>query len=324
MSNFAIMRSAKLKGMGGVAASLKHAYRERETPNAEAEKTPDNEQIVSKSVDEAMGKLRQNLPEKRRKDAVLAVEYVMTASPEWWKNADKAKQEAFMQRSMDWLKAKYGEQNIVAAVVHRDETSPHLSAFVTPITQDGRLSAKEFIGNRAKMKRDQTTFADAVKDLGLERGLEGSRARHTSIRQYYARVNAKTPEIGSVELPRGRPFEGYKHYGARVVESIRKEANPVINAMAAKADAYDSEKQRANDATKTAEKNRKALLAASQEMLKLRAVAQDKADKGVKLLSIIEQGGDTLQRLQAKLRNDRRQEQQRSEQQRDQGQDLER
>ncbi|MGK3681365.1 hypothetical protein ACSLOD_28220, partial [Escherichia coli] len=40
---------------------------------------------VSKSTDQAMGRVRELLPEKRRKDAVLAVEYVMTASPEWWK-----------------------------------------------------------------------------------------------------------------------------------------------------------------------------------------------------------------------------------------------
>lgn len=323
MSNFAIMRSAKLKGMGAVAASLGHAYRERETPNAEEERTPDNEQLVSGSVNEAMGKLRANLPEKRRKDAVLAVEYVMTASPEWWQQASQEQQKAFVKQSMDWLKAQYGEKNVIAAVVHNDETSPHVSAFVTPITKDGRLSAKEFIGNRAKMKRDQTTFADAVKDLGLERGLEGSRARHTSIRQYYARVNAKTPEIGSLELPRGRPFEGYKHYGARVVESIRKEANPVINALAAKADSFEAAKRQAESATAAAETHRKALKAASNDVLKLRYLVKDKTEKGLELLKIIERGGAKLEGLQTKLRRDSEQQRQQHHQSQ-QGQDLER
>ena len=45
-----------------------------------------------------MGKLRELLPEKRRKDAVLAVEYVMTASPEWWKTASQQQQQAFSSR----------------------------------------------------------------------------------------------------------------------------------------------------------------------------------------------------------------------------------
>ena len=54
---------------------------ERETPNADASRTPDNDHWAAKSTDEAMGRLRELLPEKRRKDAVLAVEYVLTASP---------------------------------------------------------------------------------------------------------------------------------------------------------------------------------------------------------------------------------------------------
>ena len=52
---FAIMRCKKLAKMGNVAASLKHAYRERETPNADASRTPDNDHWAAKSTDEAMG-----------------------------------------------------------------------------------------------------------------------------------------------------------------------------------------------------------------------------------------------------------------------------
>ncbi|WP_241357629.1 plasmid recombination protein, partial [Escherichia coli] len=74
---------------------------------------------------------------------------------------------------------------IVTASIHRDETSPHMTAFVVPLTQDGRLSAKEFIGNKAQMTRDQTTFAASVADLGLQRGTEGSKARHTRIQAFY-------------------------------------------------------------------------------------------------------------------------------------------
>ncbi|WP_425307124.1 plasmid recombination protein, partial [Escherichia coli] len=51
--------------------------------------------------------------------------------------------------------------------VHRDEATPHLSAFVVPLTQDGRLSAKEFIGGGAKKGGDQSTHAGSVKKMGL-------------------------------------------------------------------------------------------------------------------------------------------------------------
>ncbi|MDB7652457.1 MobV family relaxase, partial [Enterococcus faecalis] len=106
-----------------------------------------------------MGRIRELLPDKRRKDAVLAVEYVMTASPEWWKQASQEQQAAFFDQAHKWLADKYGADRIVTASIHRDETSPHMTAFVVPLTQDGRLSAKEFIGNKAQMTRDQTTFA---------------------------------------------------------------------------------------------------------------------------------------------------------------------
>jgi len=185
---FAIMRAKKLNGMGSVAAALQHCYRDRDTPNADAERTADNGHRAAQSTNEAMGKLRELLPEKRRKDAVLAVEYVMTASPEWWTKATSEQQADFFDQAHKWLADKYGADRIITATVHRDETSPHLSAFVVPLTQDGRLSAKEFIGNRSKMTADQTSFAKAVEHLGLERGIERSRATHTSIKQHYAAI----------------------------------------------------------------------------------------------------------------------------------------
>ena len=185
---YAIMRAKKLANMGSVAASMQHCYRERETHNADQERTPDNQHLVAKSTDEAMGKLRALLPDKRRKDAVLAVEYVMTATPEWFAKATPEQEKAFFQQSLQWLADKYGADRIVTASIHRDETTPHLSAFVVPLTQDKRLSAKEFIGSRDKMRADQTSFAGCVADLGLERGIEGSKATHQTIQQHYAAV----------------------------------------------------------------------------------------------------------------------------------------
>ena len=185
---YAIMRAKKLANMGSVAASMQHCYRERDTHNADQERTPDNQHLVAKSTDEAMGKLRDLLPEKRRKDAVLAVEYVMTATPEWFTKATPEQEKAFFQQSLQWLADKYGADRIVTASIHRDETTPHLSAFVVPLTQDKRLSAKEFIGSRDKMRADQTTYAACVANLGLERGIEGSKATHQTIQQHYAAV----------------------------------------------------------------------------------------------------------------------------------------
>lgn len=202
---FAIMRAKKLASMGSVASSMQHNFRERETPNADPERSPDNEHLQAQTTDEAMGKLRELLPEKRRKDAVLVVEYVMTASPEWWKTATEDQQKAFFERSQGWLADKYGKQNILVASIHRDETSPHLSAFVVPKTADGRLSAKDFIGNRDKMRKDQTTFAERVADLGLERGIEGSKATHQRISAHYSALENASRSIPHITVDELKP-----------------------------------------------------------------------------------------------------------------------
>ncbi len=235
--SFAIMRCKKLASMGSAAASLQHCYRERETHNADGNRTSDNQHFAAKSTDEAMGKLRELLPDKYRKDAVLAVEYVMTASPEWWGKASKHEQDDFFKKSQEWLAEKYGVDRIITSTIHRDETTPHLSTFVVPLTKDGRLSAKEFVGGRNQMSKDQTTFANAVKHLGLERGIEGSRAKHTTIKSYYERVNSPIHNTPSIDVPEPTLKDRLdpKSYGKQVASSVLAQIAPGWNSLRAKA-----------------------------------------------------------------------------------------
>lgn len=266
MAAFAIMRAKKLASMGSVAASLQHCYRDRETPNADANRTPANEHRAARGTDEAMGKLRELLPEKRRKDAVLAIEYVMTASPEWWEKATPAQQADFFDRSQRWLADKYGADRVVVATVHQDETSPHLSAFVVPLTKDGRLSAKEFIGDRAKMRKDQTTYAESVRDLGLDRGIEGSRAKHQSIQQYYAAIERGgqplatiTPKAVEPRVLRKGLFSSDVETPEAVAERLTKAVNEGFSGTIATASTAVQERRRAKDMQDTANDLRKRL-----------------------------------------------------------------
>ena len=201
MPNYAIMRCAKLSGMASVCAALQHCYRERETPNADPAQTPKNVHLAAPDVNTAVAMLHGKLPEKRRKDAVLAVEYVMTASPKWWKQASPEAQQAFFARSHRWLVEKYGADRIITATIHLDETTPHLSAFVVPLTRDGRLSAKEMVGDKRQLSADQTSYAEAVASLGLVRGIEGSRAKHQSIRRYYGALDRQIRETDTYITP---------------------------------------------------------------------------------------------------------------------------
>ena len=263
---YAIMRAKKLATMGSVAASMQHCYRERETHNADQERTPDNQHLGAKTTDEAMGKLRDMLPEKRRKDAVLAVEYVMTASPEWFAKATPEQEKALFQRSLQWLADKYGADRIITASIHRDEATPHLSAFVVPLTADKRLSAKEFIGDRKKMSADQTSYAAKMLDLGLERGIEGSKATHQRVQSFYGALErgsvseitisaeAVTPKVLSKGMF-SRTEEAPEAVAARLTAKLRDSLAPTLKnaAMAVQ------ERRRAKEMQDTAQDKAKSV-----------------------------------------------------------------
>jgi len=253
------MRAKKLANMGSVAASMQHCYRERETHNADQERTPNNQHLVAKSTDEAMGKLRALLPEKRRKDAVLAVEYVMTASPEWFATATPEQEKAFFQRSVQWLADKYGADRIITASIHRDEATPHLSAFVVPLTKDKRLSAKEFIGSRDKMRTDQTSYAGRVADLGLERGIEGSKATHQTIQQHYAAIKRGVKPLAAItakamepQVLRKRLFSTDVETPEAIAERLTRAVNEGLVETIAAASTAIQERRRAKEMEITA------------------------------------------------------------------------
>lgn len=97
---------------------------------------------------------------------------LITASPEFFKGISVKETEAFFQWAADFLIQRVGRENIVSAVVHMDEKTPHMHLTFVPLTKDNRLSAKEILGNRASLSKWQDDFhAHMVKAYpDLERG----------------------------------------------------------------------------------------------------------------------------------------------------------
>lgn len=222
-NNFAILRTEKLKTFGNIGGSLAHNFRDIETPNADADRTIKNSHSLKSSA-EVMDAIQLRLPEKRRSDAVLCIEHLITASPTWsgW---GTEKENEFFENSKKWLEKQYGSKNVVAVSIHRDETTPHLIAYVVPLDEaTGKLNAKKWLGGRAKMSQMQSDFADQVRSLGLERGVEGSKAKHTKIKEYYAKVNQDEVEIQrNVFLPDAEYDEDKYMYAERCVKSVLKD-----------------------------------------------------------------------------------------------------
>ena len=131
MAHKVVLRLAKLKSFGNVAASLSHTYRTRETPNAATELADQNTHSHSNPA-EVMQALKDRLPEKRRSDAVLGLEYVVTAHQDWFKGKGKAAQDAYLMDSLEWLRKRHGSDNVVGWSIHRDEQAPHLAVYVVP------------------------------------------------------------------------------------------------------------------------------------------------------------------------------------------------
>ena len=111
-----------------------------------------------------------------RKDAVKYCTHVLTGSHEKMKEifADKEKSKEWIKENYKFLAKEFGKENIVRFTLHLDEKTPHLHAVTIPLTNDGRLSAKEIIGNKQSMKNFQTRYAAAMEKFGLERGIENT------------------------------------------------------------------------------------------------------------------------------------------------------
>lgn len=179
------------RSLGQAAAMARHALRESPTPNADPTKLAKNTVFGPNTVAGIMVALRDKLPADRRKNAVPCVEFLVSASPEALRAMSRKDQDDYFTRAQAWIGDAFGGQdNIVSSVVHRDETTPHLQLLLVPLL-DGKLNAKALIGNRTRMEERQTGFADRVgKPFGLKRGEKGSKAKHTTIRQFYGAIEA--------------------------------------------------------------------------------------------------------------------------------------
>ena len=159
-------------------------------PQIDSERTKDNyhmfarycsyTEFINKRIDEL------NLPTKPRKDAVLMASFVIGSDREFFNGLLPAEQERFFDECTRYFAEKYGKENIISAVVHNDETTPHLHLNLMPI-RNGRLCCKDLF-NRTELMKLQTDFHEAVGEhWGLERGREGSPKKHLSTAEYKAK-----------------------------------------------------------------------------------------------------------------------------------------
>lgn len=160
---------------------------EHSNPNIDHSKRGDNAEFIKHGsyraeVNDRIERFRKS-DRKVRKDAVVLVEGVMTASPEFFEGKSRDEVMAFFRDGFDFVKSEVGEGNMVHFTVHMDESTPHAHFGFTPI-KDGTLSWKNYFDGRDALRGWQDRFFEKVsKPWGLERGEKDTGRTHKDAAQ---------------------------------------------------------------------------------------------------------------------------------------------
>jgi len=179
-------------GKGSLRGLQSHNQREKDcntNPDIDMSKKEENYDLVNPIPISYFQKINQriselNLKKAVRKDAVLMCNFIVTSDSAFFKNLSEEEQKQFFEDSKIFFANRYGENNLIHATVHMDETTPHMHLGLVPVTDDGRLSAKS-IFNRTELKSLQTDFAkDVGEKYGLIRGEENSTREHLTEQKF--------------------------------------------------------------------------------------------------------------------------------------------
>ena len=199
-----VFRIQKIKTWGQLAAA--HAHNHRTRPTASADPTVAN--VIIKNLDDdlgAIGAARSVIGAQTiRKNAVLAVESIISASPEYFRpddpsaagTYDPARLDAWRAKVEPWIAARF--PHAISVVLHLDESTPHYQVLDIPLDDTGKLNARGKYGGADKLRQWQTDAAKSVAGLGIDRGLSGSVAKHDRVKSFYGAIN-------SVSAPKAPP-----------------------------------------------------------------------------------------------------------------------
>ena len=123
-------------------------------------------------------RIKELSPKRKIKDdVVLMTSFILGSDKEFFDGISPETQKQFFDDCTEFFAERYGKENVVSAVVHLDESTPHLHFNLMPVT-GGRLCAKELF-DRTALRELQPDFYEIVgRKYGLKRGKEGSTAKH--------------------------------------------------------------------------------------------------------------------------------------------------
>ena len=213
----------KAKGSADTGAS-DHIERKTIPKNADPTRTHLNRELVefpdgvSDRTEAISHRIRTaGIKRKITPDQVRAIRIVLSGTHEdMMKIQDEGRLDEWCDDNLQWLHYTFGKENTVSAVLHMDEHTPHIHATVVPIVTGERRKAKkkQTEGKRSYRKKANTvrlcaddvltreklvtyhdSYARVMEIYGLQRGVRGSEARHTTTAQYYRDLIRQTGEL---------------------------------------------------------------------------------------------------------------------------------
>lgn len=151
---------------------------------------------------------------KYKADTSLVNEFLISASPEYMNSLSLEEQKRYFTEATNFLNDRYG--NVAYAIVHMDETTPHLHVGVIPLVEDKqtnfKLSSNQIFGDTTELKALQEDFPNHLKLLGfqVERGLEGGQRKSLNALEYRLNETKKEVEIAELQLKAQRDLNGLK------------------------------------------------------------------------------------------------------------------
>ena len=160
-----------------------------DNPQIDRARTKNNYRLVSSygTYTEFINNRLRELNLSPRKDAVVMNSFVVGSDKTFFDKLSKMQRYIFFENCAKFFAERYGEKNIISAVVHLDETTPHMHLNLMPITSDRRLCSKQLF-DKPQLQKLQTDFYEEVeKKYGLQRGKEGSQRKHLSTAEFKAK-----------------------------------------------------------------------------------------------------------------------------------------
>lgn len=192
--SYAVARMQKMKSgnLGGAYRHNERIFENHSNKDIDPEKTHLNYELTDRDrsipYDRQIKQyINDNKISKRalRKDAVLCNEWIITSDKAFFENMSPEQIKNFFETAKNFFAERYGNSNIAYAMVHLDESTPHMHLGLVPM-QNGKLSSKSLFGSRDQLKEIQEAFPRYLNEHGynLQRGESDSKKKHLETAEF--------------------------------------------------------------------------------------------------------------------------------------------